>query len=81
MKKAVLSSTRLNEGILRTLALDAGGMYMRVTQDDTDIKTLVQQVRMFEKEKLEDKTFSQLEEQYPYFLLVSFISLVVEWWL
>jgi Ca-activated chloride channel family protein len=80
-EKGGIVITRLNEGILRTLAQDAGGMYMRVTQDDTDIKTLVQQVRMFEKEKLEDKTFSQLEEQYPYFLLVSFISLVVEWWL
>lgn len=71
--------TRLNEGILRTLAQDAGGIYMRVTPDDTDIKTLVQQVRTFEKEKLEDKIFSQLEEQYPYFLLISFISLVIEW--
>lgn len=71
--------TRLNEGILRTLAHDAGGVYMRTTPDDTDMKTLVNHVHAFEKEKLEDKTFSQLEEQYPYFLLVSFISLVIEW--
>jgi len=78
-EKGGIVITRLNEGILRTLAHDAGGVYMRVTPDDTDMKTLVNHVHNFEKEKLEDKTFSQLEEQYPYFLLVSFISLVLDW--
>jgi Ca-activated chloride channel family protein len=78
-EKGSIVITRLNEGILRTLAHDAGGVYMRVTQDDMDMRTLVHQVQMFEKEKLDDKTFSQLEEQYPYFLLVSFVTLVLEW--
>lgn len=78
-EKGNIVITRLNEGILRTLAHDAGGMYIRVAQDDTDMKTLVQQVHTFEKEKFEDRIFSQLEEQYPYFLLVSFVSLILEW--
>jgi len=78
-EKGSIVITRLNEGILRTLAQDAGGVYIRMTPDDSDMRALVQQVHSFEKEKLEDKTFSHLEEQYPYFLLVSFISLLLEW--
>jgi Ca-activated chloride channel family protein len=78
-EKGSIVITRLNEGILRTLAHDAGGIYLRITNDDSDMKTLVQNVHTFEKEKLGDKTISQLEEQYPYFLMVSFISLILEW--
>lgn len=78
-EKGSIVITRLNDGILRTLAQDAGGEYIRIAQDDSDIRKLVQLVQTFEKEKLGDKTVSQLEEQYPYFLMVSFVSLVLEW--
>ncbi len=71
--------SRLNEGILRTLAQDAGGKYFSFSQDNTDIASLVQYVHSYEKEYLEDKTFSRLEEQYPYFLLVSFFCFALEW--
>ena len=40
--------SRLNEGILRNLALDAGGVYLHATQDATDIKTIAQKVELFE---------------------------------
>jgi len=71
--------TRLNEGILSALAQETGGVYMKMTEDDADIKKLVSMVQKIEKEKFEDKKFSRLEEQYPYFLLVSFLCLALEW--
>jgi len=71
--------SRLNEGILRTLAADAGGTYLPMSKDDTDINTLVSYVQQYEKEHFEDKTFSRLEQQYPYFLLVSFFCFALEW--
>lgn len=77
--KGAVVISRLNEGILGTLARDTGGMYLRATPDDNDVDTLVQHVHAFEKERLEDKTYARLEEQYPYFLLVSFICFALEW--
>lgn len=71
--------TRLNEGILRSVALNSGSMYVSVTADDTDLKTLANAVHSFEKEKIEDKKIAALEDQYHYFLLVSFICLLLEW--
>ena len=78
-QKGAVVISRLNEGILHTLAADSGGAYIRLTQDDTDIKALMRQVQQFEKEQLEDKKFATLEEQYPYFLLISLISFALEW--
>ena len=62
------------------MAHDSGGLYIRMTPDDvTDLKMLVMQIHRFEKEKIEDKTFSRVDEQYPYFLAIGFISLMIEW--
>lgn len=78
-KKGSVVISRLNEGILSNVAQDSGATYMRMSGDESDVKALVKQVSRFEKEKIEDKKFSTLEEQYPYFLLVSFICFVLEW--
>ena len=71
--------TRLNEGILRSVAQDSGSIYLSLTADDSDLRSLVRAVSSFEKEKLEDKKIASLEDQYHYFLLVSFICLLFEW--
>ncbi len=71
--------SRLNEGILHALAEDAGGTYLRITETDADINSLVQHVQSFEKERFEDKTVVRMDEQYPYFLLVSFLCFMFEW--
>jgi len=78
-KKGTVVISRLNEGILNAVAHDSAGMYIRMTSDGTDLKTLVTQIQRFEKEKIEDKTFSRVDEQYPYFLAVGFILLMIEW--
>lgn len=78
-KKGSVVISRLNEGILYNLAQDSGGTYIRMTQDDSDIKSLIRNVQTFEKEKIEDKKVARVEEQYPYFLLVSFICFALEW--
>lgn len=71
--------SRLNEGILRSVAQDSGSMYISLAQDNSDLKMLVRSVESFEKEKLDDKTIAGLEEQYYYFLMISFLCLLLEW--
>lgn len=71
--------SRLNEGILRALSHDAGGSYIHVTDNDDDITALVRSVNSFDKENLGDRKISRYEDQYHYFLLVSFICFVLEW--
>ena len=71
--------SRLNEGILSTLAEDAGGSYVRMTQDTADVQRFVRLVQSFEKERLEDRSYALYEEQYHWFLLVAFIACLCEW--
>ncbi len=78
-KKGAVVMSRLNEGILRNLAVDSGGEYISLTADDADITLITQRVQQYEKEKLGDKKYASIEEQYPFFLLVSFICFALEW--
>jgi Ca-activated chloride channel family protein len=71
--------SRLNEGILRTLSQDVGGSYTRATDNDDDITLFIKAVNAFDKEQLAERKHSRYEDQYHYFLLVSFICFVLEW--
>ena len=71
--------SRLNEGILRSVAHDSGSTYLRLTPDQSDLHQLINAIAGFEKEKLEDKKLAMLEDQYHYFLLISFACLLLEW--
>jgi len=71
--------SRLNEGILHNLAQQTGGTYLRMTADNSDIKALIKRIETFEKERFQDKEISDLQEKYPYFLVVSFICFALEW--
>lgn len=78
-KRGKVVISRLNEGILQTLANDSGGSYLRTTKDDTDLCHLVSKITAFEKDKFDDKKVDMFEECYPYFLLVAFICLALGW--
>ncbi len=71
--------SRLNEGILGNLSQDAGGSYIRATENDDDITLFLRLVNQFDKEQLAERKHSRYEDQYHYFLLVSFICFLLEW--
>lgn len=71
--------SRLNEGVLSALSQDAGGKYIRATDNDDDIISFVHAVQLFEKDQFAEQKISRYEDQYHYFLLVSFICFALEW--
>ena len=71
--------SRMNEGILHRLAEDTGGLFVPMSQTDTDIEQIQQFIASFEKEQLADKQIKQFQEQYQWPLLISFICLALEW--
>jgi Ca-activated chloride channel family protein len=78
-EKGAVVISRLNEGILSALSCDAGGQYMRATRNDDDIVSFVRAVQAREKETIGERKMSRFEDQYHYFLFVSFICFVLEW--
>lgn len=71
--------TSLNEELLQALAKEVGGIYIHARPDTNDLKKLTQLVQQKEKEMVEERTMAQAEEQYPWFLIISFIFLSIEW--
>ena len=69
----------LNENLLMSLAQQAGGKYVRSVQSDDDIKTLIHTINKFEKDSYEDKIYESLQDQYPYFIAISFLCFALEW--
>ncbi len=71
--------SHLNDGILHALAKDAGGAYLPMSQDHTDMKRLVRYIESFEKDHFEDKSVLSYHDRYPLFVLISFICFACEW--
>lgn len=73
--------SRLDAAGLQKIAHDSGGSYIPMTDDDTDIKTMVRLVGSYEKNEFEDRALSRYEEQYPWFIAVSLLCFCIEWFL
>ncbi len=71
--------SHLNDGILRSLAQDAGGIYVPIARDKSDLRQIVDRINSFEKDDLEDKMVSSFEDTYHYFLAMSLICFALEW--
>jgi Ca-activated chloride channel homolog len=78
-ENGIIVMSQLDEDILKKLAQQAGGIYVRPTKDNTDIDSILSQVRRFEKEEFENRDIDKYEHQYPYFIMVSLICLALEW--
>ena len=71
--------SRMNEGILHRLAEDTGGLFVPITEDRRDVTQIKTFISQFEKERLEDKTIKQFDDQYHWALLLSFVCFALEW--
>jgi Ca-activated chloride channel homolog len=78
-QKGTIVISRLNEGLLRALADQSGGMYLRVQDNDQDLDQLVAKVQEFEREKFEDKNIIDIQERYPYAAGGALICFLLEW--
>ena len=73
--------SRLNEDMLRMLSQDAGGSYIRITENNDDVNSFIKKVEAREKERVDEKKYSRFEDQYHYFLFISFLCFFCEWML
>lgn len=75
--KIVIS--RLNSDLLESLSCDAGGMYIKMTENNDDIVHVTKTLNALEKEAIEEKKVSHAQDRYYYPLFMSFICLMLEW--
>lgn len=77
--KGNVQLSALNENMLKEICKILHGNYFKATYQDHDIDALVGLIKKFEKEHFTDKKISMYEEQYPWFLGMATILLMLEW--
>lgn len=71
--------SKLNESALTHMAQQTGGIYCTIDRETPLVDTIVKSIEHHEKEHIDQCTVSSLQEQYPWFLLISFCCFVLEW--
>jgi Ca-activated chloride channel family protein len=70
--------SRLNENLLRQLALAGGGRAFNISQGDAAISALRREVDNLQKRELEIRSFAEFESWYQWFLLPALVLLLLE---
>lgn len=73
--------SRLNESLIKSLTTSVGGKYVSMTQDDSDVQEIAQQIANFEKEHLDNNNVTSLQEQYHYCIALALLCFIFEWFL
>jgi Ca-activated chloride channel family protein len=70
--------TRLDEAMLQQIASAGKGVYVRANNTQSGLKTILDEINKLEKTKFESRTFSDYEDRFQYFIVVSLIFLILE---
>lgn len=69
-------TSRLDEETLRAIAHATGGLYVRATQGEVELDTLVAEISGMEKRELQSKLHAGLEERFQYPLALALLLLI-----
>jgi len=73
----IITST-LNEVILNEISDKTGGTYVRVSNQMNAIDPILKEIKKMEKREIKSHVFSQYEDRYQLFLLISLFFLFIE---
>ena len=73
-----LTKVEIDEKLLESIASQTGGLYFRATNNER-LKDIYQEINKLEKTEVEEFKYSNAEEMYRKFVLISFILVFLEW--
>ncbi|MCD6332138.1 MAG: VWA domain-containing protein [Bacteroidales bacterium] len=59
--------SKLNEQLLRQIAAETGGIYVRANNARTGLKTIIDEMNKLEKQEIKAQVYAEYDEQFPYF--------------
>ena len=75
-----LTRVEIDEKLLESIAKQTGGLYFRAT-DNERLKDIYQEINKLEKTEVEEFKYSNAQEMYRIFVLISFLFVFLEWFL
>jgi Ca-activated chloride channel family protein len=73
-----LITTGLNDEILRTIAIDTDGQYIRMDDGSVGIAPITDEIAGMEKKTLQTHEYAGFEDRYQYFATIALILFLIE---
>jgi Ca-activated chloride channel family protein len=73
-----MTKVEIDEKLLESIAKQTGGLYFRAT-DNERLKDIYQEINKLEKTEVEEFKYSNAQEMYRTFVLISFFLVFLEW--
>lgn len=73
-----MTKVEIDEKLLESIAKQTGGLYFRAT-DNEKLKDIYQEINKLEKTEVEEFKYSNAQEMYRIFALISFFLIFLEW--
>ena len=70
--------TKLNEPMLKELALAGNGVYVRATNSDAGLNNILDAIDKLEKKQFESKMYSDYEDRFQWFVSIALVILIIE---
>lgn len=80
-KQGNIVITKLDESLLKQLALAGNGQYFQVSSQQRELDNILKEIAQIEKKEYAAKIFTEFEDQFQYFLIASLIFLLIEFFL
>lgn len=71
-------TTKLNEPMLQQIAAAGQGIYVRANNSQAGLNKIFEEIDQLEESEFETKTFSDYEDRFQYFLVLTIILLLIE---
>ncbi|MBX2816563.1 MAG: VWA domain-containing protein [Saprospiraceae bacterium] len=71
--------TQLNETLLKAVAEKGGGAYFRLADEERIMSSIKARIDQMEKQEFEERSFTEYESFYQYFLCFGIVFLLCEW--
>ena len=73
-----LTKVEIDEKLLESIAKKTGGLYFRAT-DNKRLKDIYQEINKLEKTEVKEFKYTNAQERYRVFVLISFVLVFIEW--
>jgi tetratricopeptide (TPR) repeat protein len=73
--------TKLNSQVLKAIAGKANGVYVQASQADIGLGAVLDKIGELDKSQLENKMYTDYEDQFQWFLAFSFIFFIIEFFI
>ena len=77
-KNGEIVVSRLDEEVLKKVAEEGNGVYVRAGNSELGLNPIVQSIKKMDEEKFSSVVFEEFDEQYMYFFAIALVFFVIE---